>query len=197
MSLNTVKSVSPPPRYRSGGYKQTKKSEKVYTERRPGSNTLWRRLKDYQEDLRKLGADPNLSTVLGRLYLFGVLSEVEFGAGILYADLAGRYARYHKEARESAASPNYQRGLGREDEVERHNKEGTMAAYERRARAARKSWEKATSVIPNERAREVLRSVCVLDQEVSQLIYDDLKILLRKIADKFGIQENSDRPPRR
>ena len=188
MVLSNVK-VSPPPRYRSGGYKVPKRRN--YIERRPGANTLWRRMRDFQDDLRKLGADPNLGTVLGRLYLFGVLSESEMAAGLLYADLAGRYARYHKEARESAASPNYQRGLGREDEVERHNKDGTMAAYERRARAARKAWEKAGAQIPNERAREVLRNVCLLDLEISQIVYDDLKILLRRIGDAFGIIEDT------
>lgn len=155
--------------------------------RRPGAGALWRRIADNWEALEALGANPDLGTVIGRMFLFGELSHTEASAARLYAEIAGRYSRYFGLARETAASPAYERGFGREDEVERHAKNDTMRSYERRAKKARRAWEKVQGCLPPGAAKDVLHDVAVLNREVNKALYPDLRIILAKIAGKFSI----------
>lgn len=155
--------------------------------RRPGAGTLWRRVADNWEALEALGANPDLGTVIGRMFLFGELSHTEASAARLYAEIAGRYSRYFGLARETAASPAYERGFGREDEVERHSRNDTMKSYERRAKKARRAWEKVQACLPPGPAKDVLHDVAVLNREVPKALYPDLRIVLAKIGGKFAI----------
>jgi len=177
----TTPGVSPPHRYPSG----KKKAESQ--PRHAGHHTLWRRHRDNWDGMIKQGHNPMWGTVIGKLYLDGHITEFEASAARLFSELAGRYDRYFGTTRRTVPSPAYQSGLGgRDDEVERHEKQGTTKEYERRANKARKAWEKINRSIPNAHARDVIEEVCLYDREINSACHADLKILLGDIAKRFG-----------
>src|ERR1700730_2210891 len=175
--------VSPVHRHPSGAKKRAGP-----TPRAANPGTVWRRIKDNWRDMEKIGMNPDLGSEIARLYLFGVLTEAEASAGRLYAEICGRFQRYHGLTRASAASPAYERGYGREDEVERNIRTGTILAYERRAKAAKKAWSKLQRAIPNAPAAfDLLNRVCVLNEHAAERDHAALKLLLRKVSDAFGL----------
>jgi len=175
--------VSPVHRHPSGAKKRA-----AATPRAANPGTVWRRIKDNWRDMEKIGMNPDLGSEIARLYLFGVLTEVEASAGRLYAEICGRFHRYHGVARASAPSPAYERGHGREDEVERNIRQGTVSAYERRAKAAKRAWTKLQRSVPNApSAHDLLHRVCVLNEHAAERDHVALKLLLRKVADAFGL----------
>jgi hypothetical protein len=159
--------------------------------RHAGYNTIWRRfrdraIKDDWEAMVRIGLDPVWGSVVGKLSLDGTLSEFEASAARLYGELRGKYDRYHGYANRDIPSPSYQRGLaGGDDEIERHTKNGTILDFEKKAKKARKAWDKATSCIPMG-ARNIVDEVCLYDREVPSLYHEDLKIIFGNIAKRFG-----------
>jgi hypothetical protein len=190
MSAMVETEVSPPHRYNDGHKKKRARP------RHPGAGTMWRRLRDNWSDIMKIGADPNLGTVVGKLYLFGVITETEATAARRYAEVVGRHDRYMGMPRRQVASPAYERGFGAEDEIAKRERQGTISAYERRARRAKREMVRLRSQIPNDTALTAVESVCVLDQEIPTAQHADLKTLLNKMAKVYGAREQSERPER-
>jgi hypothetical protein len=193
MSTMVETAISPRHRYADGHKKKAPRP------RHAGANNLFRRIcGDHWnwDDMKRLGAIPDFATVVGRLYLFGVLTELEATAARRYAEIVGRHDRYHGISRRQMASPAYDRGYGREDEVARREANGTIAAYERRAKRARREWDRFQKVIPNSLARSALDDVCVNNREIPTAQHDDLKTLLARMAKLYGGREQAERPTR-
>ncbi len=176
--------ISAPARYPSGKRKPGPEP------RHPGHHTLWRRLRDNWDEIVKTGGNPMWGTVVGKLYLAGVLTEIEARAARFYAEVAGRFDRYHGITRRSVASPAYQAGRnGSDDEVVRHEKNGTIGAYEKKAKKIKKAWERVQACLLTASARDVVETVCLYDQEVAAANHAQLKVALSLIARRFGLFE--------
>ncbi len=176
--------ISAPARYPSGKRKPGPEP------RHPGHHTLWRRLRDNWGDIIKTGGNPMWGTVVGKLYIAGVLTEIEARAARYYAEVAGRFDRYHGITRRSVPSPAYQAGRnGSDDEVVRHEKNGTITDYEKKAKKVKKAWERAQGCLLTVTARDVVETVCIYDQEVSSSNHAQLKGALGLIARQFGLFE--------
>lgn len=133
---------------------------------------------------------PEFGTVIGELYGRGVFDETDCAAARLVAEIVGRHDRYHQvkdpKVQGSPRSPSYERGFGGgDDEIERRTQDGTIVAYERKARRAQKADKKLQALIVNDRARTVLYNVCIYNLHPSAEQIPDLKAQLRIIWDKF------------
>jgi hypothetical protein len=146
--------------------------------------TLWRRIKD---GAVKGGAHPYAGTVLGRLSIFGLLTDAEVEAGLRVAEIVGRYERVSGAPRRTCASPAYERGFGFSLDAHAHALADADLArrFERRVRQARRSYEYLLDHIP-ESARDALFTVCVEDREINALLHKDLQTVLRQLAVSFG-----------
>lgn len=183
--------VSPPRRYADGAKARGTDSKR----RLPGAGTIWKRIIDNKDPFVKIGMAPDFATVVNRLHLYGVLTVSEKMAAWRYGEILGRHDRYHGLQRRQMATPAYDRGFGREDEVVRHEAQGTIKAYERRARQARKDWSRIQKVVP-ESAKHYLDEVCVYDREINSNLHDDLKRVLGRISKEFGILEPKQEEPK-
>lgn len=157
----------------------------------------WHRIRDNWADLERIGINPDLGTVIGRMYLFGILSARQASAARLYAEVTGRYDRYHVSEdalqRRTAPSPAYQRGSrGRHDEIAQHQFNGTIKEYERQARRARRAYSKLDACLPNDTARQALDEIAIHEREVNSAIHDDICKVLNRIADKFQFRFDYD-----
>jgi hypothetical protein len=144
--------------------------------------TLWRRIKD---GAVKGGAHPYAGTVLGRLSIFGLLTDAEVEAGFRVAEIVGRYERVSGAPRRTCASPAYERGFG-------FSLDGPLLAdanlarrFERRVRQARRAYEHLLDRIP-ECARDAVLTVCTEDREINSLLHKDLAAVLHQLAVTFG-----------
>jgi hypothetical protein len=153
--------------------------------------TKWRRIRDNWEDLKKIGMNPDLGTMVGKLFLFEIISARQASAARLYAEVIGRHDRFHGTIRRTVASPAYERGArGQDDEIEKRIKSGTILQFERMAKRAKKAWNKLQACIPNDRARCIVEDICLFDKEIDSIYHDDLVKILDRVADKFGIGYN-------
>lgn len=157
------------------------------THRSLTSMTLWQRL-------RATSVLQEVGHVVGRLFFSGELTEAQASAALRYAEIVGRYDRYFNHAgRSTPKSPSYMRGWGHDNEIEQHQKNGTMPDYERRARDARKAYQRLQKHIPNDLARSVLDDLCIHETEVSPLIRSDVRVILNLIAIEFGAGRGNER----
>lgn len=167
------------------------------------ANVQWRRLKDnFDELVAKAGANPEIGSVVTRWVLYGHLSKPEGLAGRLVGEIIGRYERYwnaHGLTRTSR-SQSYERGTGgMSDEIARHEANGTLREYERRAKRAKKRYEKLCSIIMSrfgDAAWETIVEVCVSDREVDTRLRADVAVVLRVVAREFGLIEAAGRKRR-
>lgn len=164
---------------------------------REGANTIWRRISDNVDEMIRLGCNPRLASVVGRLLLFKILTGTEGAAAFRYAEVVGRYDRYYSQQRRQMASPAYDAGYGRDDEVTRRERDGSIRWYERQANRARKEWLRLQRLIPNAHARAVIDDVCVNNLEISSALYPDLKVLLRAIGNEYGAEAEAVRNVRK
>jgi hypothetical protein len=141
--------------------------------------TLWQRL-------RAVGLMQETGHVVGRLFFVGELNETQAAAALRYAEIVGRYHRYHNGTRRTAASPSYQRGWGFDNEVQSHEKNNTVAEYESRARKAKKDYHRLQKHIPNDLARSVMDDLCIHEVEIAPGMRRDVRTLLNLIAIEFG-----------
>ena len=177
-------SISAPARYPSGKRKPGPEP------RHPGHHTLWRRHRDNWDEMVRAGSNPMWGTVIGKLYISGVLTEIEARAARLYAEVTGQFDRDHGITRRSIPSPAYQSGLyGRDDEVGRHEKNGTLEEYERRAIRSKREWERMQSCLITPAMREAAEEVCIFDREITYQQVENLKMALGNIARKFGVSD--------
>jgi hypothetical protein len=158
----------------------------------PGTGTRWRRVKDNWQDLLRLGYNENFGTTIGRLFMFRVLSEEQASAAMRYAGLVGRFDRYHglPGTKRTAASPAYERGYGSEDEIVKRERDGSITDYERRARRAKKQWDRCQEALPRE-LREITEEAAVYDREINSAQHPMLIAALSILARTLGFSGNT------
>jgi hypothetical protein len=176
------------------------KSGRKTTPKPRGPVGLWVRHRDHVDAMRKRDRDdwsdflrvgrPEFGTVVGKLFNSGHFDQHHCAAARIFAEIVGRNDRYHpaKDARLQGVprSPSYERGFGGgDDEVERRIQDGSIVAYERKARRAQRAMKKLDDVIVNEVARSVLFNVCICDLNPSSDQIHDLKAQLDLIWDAF------------
>ena len=181
--------VAPPGRPRVAGERYPGGKFKPRDEGDLRAPTLWRRIRD---GAVKGGAHPYAGTVLGRLSIFGLLTDAEVEAGFRVAEIVGRYERVSGAPRRTCASPAYEQGFGLSLDVNMLADANLARRFERRVRQARRAYEHLLDHVP-ERARDALFTVCVEDREINSLLHKDLAAVLRKLAVAFGFAA----PPRR
>jgi hypothetical protein len=144
--------------------------------------TLWRRIKD---GAVKGGAHPYAGTVLGRLSIFGILTDAEVEAGFRVAEIVGRYERLSGAPRRTCASPAYESGFGFAFDAHVRADADMVKRFERRVRRVRRAYEHLVDHLPDN-GRDALFTVCVEDREINSLLHKDLQVLLRRLAVTFG-----------
>ncbi|HXW25313.1 MAG TPA: hypothetical protein VEK73_11230 [Xanthobacteraceae bacterium] len=144
--------------------------------------TLWRRIKD---GAVKGGAHPYAGSVLGRLSIYGILTDAEVEAGFRVGEIVGRYERLSGAPRRTCASPAYERGFGFGLDAHERADANLAKRFERRVRRARGAYERLVDHIPVS-GRDALFTVCVEDREINSLLHKDLQMLLRQLAVSFG-----------
>jgi hypothetical protein len=150
--------------------------------------TLWRRIKD---TVVAAGAHPYAGTALGKLSLFGVLSDAEVAAGFRVGEIVGRYHRLVTGAKPyTVASPAYEKGFGAAVDGDEMGDEATIGRAQERARRARKAYERMMRHVPPGGAEAVLIALCIEDKEPSSLIHGQVKELLGRLAREFGMARN-------
>lgn len=168
-----------------GGHK---KPEPRYKPRHGNANTIAFRYRHNWDDMRRLGADPVFGSEVALMHLRGVFTDTEADAAEYYAEIAGRYDRYHPNKSglpRTARSHSYEFGSRAADtEIERHNRDGTIKSYERRAKNIRKLWEKIQGEVPPN-VRDRLEQLCLLNQEVAPTCWEQIKSVLQRIDARF------------
>ena len=163
-----------------------------YHKRVPGAGTIWRRMRDNWSGMVNAGGNPMWGSVIGKLYLDGVLTETEASAARLYAEITGRYDKYHPNSERivrTPRSPSWEAGFGGSfDVIAHHEIMGTMRSYERKAKAAQKAWQKVQSCMPDRADRAIFEDACLFEVEIHSDHHADLKAILGKIAAKFGLK---------
>lgn len=169
--------------------------------RRPvhGGNpaTAFRRFKDWNI-IKELGEDAVLGSEIGRMFAHDYLTAREASAARLYAEITARYDKYHGVTRRDAKSPAYEYSTGKDDEIARRERDGSIEDYEYRAKQARKAYERLHgSNNPDGKpvegcvpalARDMVEEVCLYDRALSERHRGDFKIVMRRVADAFHIE---------
>ena len=178
------------PAYRD---KRGRKIAKQETTGNPG--TIWRRIRgqnDSWSEMEKTASGPDMATIIGKMFLFRIITASQASALRLYAEVTGRYDRFFldDQLRRTVASPAYQRGSkGSDGELEQRVKAGTITQYERMANRARKAFNKLQGCIPTGEARRLIEEIAIYDREVESVHHRDMKIILDRISARFGLKE--------
>lgn len=134
-------------------------------------------------------------SVLAKHFMANDLSYAQTSAGRFYAQLIGQYDQFFGYTPRELASPGYERGRGREDEVERHRSDGTLLQYERRAKSLRKKYRLAHVIIGETgQVRQVIEAVCVYDRPILQAQVPALVAGLELLAKHFGLNPAGEFP---
>lgn len=154
----------------------------------PCGNRDWQFIREHG---RRLGADPKLSTEIGRLAFDGQLTDSQVEAAFLVGRVYAEIRRY-KRKRSSAASPSYMRSFGDpdgqdpEDPIE-------LDALETRIRRAARRFEKLEGCFaalppgPAQRVRKAIETLCVDERYISPSELAEACPMLDWIAQKFGL----------
>jgi hypothetical protein len=180
-----------------------------------GRNVLWKRLTSTIDEAlleaKKLPPDQidkavaimaactKLTSPVSRLVFMGHLTVTQGMAARRYAGIVSRFERYHIDgATRSARAQDIDASRGGEDhEIERHLNNGTIDDYERRARRAKKEYEKAITVLNRYRdaetgrnaAKNLLDDLCLSDIEPPAHYRQNIGAVLQAIANAFGVKE--------
>lgn len=144
-----------------------------------------------------IGADRRVATVLGRLRLEGVLTEIEMEAGLRYAEVVGEYERVKGHPRRSAKSPSYDdgfKGAGGLDldalrKMDPEAADKVETKIKRRIKRIVKKFEACQGCMPGaaEGGRNivstVVEEVCCNDQPIHSSYHPILKNVLRRMAE--------------
>lgn len=172
----------------AGNRQPSGKRRPKYVPRHAGSNNIKFRITHDWDRLRKLGADPILGSAVGIMHLDGILTDAEADAAVYYAEVAGRYDRFHPckdGAPRTARAQSYNFGSRAADtEIERHNRDGTISSYERRAKKTQKLWADIHKVIPPT-ITDRIDQLCLMDQRPNEQTFDAIKASLLAIYQKF------------
>lgn len=182
------KSISAGNRYPSG------RRRPEYKPKHAGANNLAARVHEGFDIFKKLGLRPEWASQIGMMHLDGKLSELEMQAALFYAEVAARYDHFHPvalKARAPIRGQVYDAARGEIDEIERHRAGGTITEYERRARRARKRYQKAMGAVPNLKDQEILDRACLFDQRIPEADVPSLKLSLAMLASRFALRPYS------
>lgn len=191
-------SISPPRRHPSGDRVPDPHASKGHPP------TLIKRIEDHAV---AMGADWRMATVLGRMRLRGVLTQIEFEAGCRYAEDVANYERIKGHPSRHSRSADLE--FGRKgttdmdlDALRRMDPEAADKVEKRLARRVRKIDRAYQRLMDCGGDNELLKRVCCDDQHVAEQHHEGLKALLGTIAKKvyrlnIPEDEKPKRPPQR
>lgn len=146
-----------------------------------------------------MAANARLTAPVTRLVYFKHLTVAQGMAARRYADVVGRFERYHVDkSSRTARSQSFEPSRGGEDqEVERHNNNGTTGEYEAEARKARKAYDKAQKVLARYAdpisgrnvAKNIVDDLCLSDIEPPTQYRENVAAVLEALAVAFGVKE--------
>lgn len=173
----------------SAGNRTPSGRRRVEQPRHAGANNLAKRIRDNFTHMMRLGVDPRWESEIGRLHLAGRLTELEVQAAWVFAQIVARFDHYHLSAdrmRRTARSQAYEISRGEVDEIEKHRVSGTLKDYQRRARSAKKKYERAIAALG---ANTKLVTAVVLENEITPpQSVDDLRAGLADLVRQFALQ---------
>lgn len=185
------KSVSAVKPKREGGHARAKK-------RRGGHNVIWKRItKAYDEELKKLGADPAMVSPVTRWILFGHLTRFQGMAARRYQRIMLSFEHYcippmQRTARSAAIEPMRP---GDDQEVARHEFNGTLHDYEEQARYAKRQYKRLMKVLDRYKdpvsgrnyVKDALDDLILKDTELPSELRPQVAAVLSVVAKEFGI----------
>jgi hypothetical protein len=161
---------------------------------------MWKRITTaFDDDLKKLGANPAMVAPLSRWVLFQHLTKTQGAAGRRYADIIREFERVSMPpAARSPRSANLEPSRGGEDqEIQRHLNNGTIGEYEDNARYAKSQYKRLMKVMARYAdpitgrniAKDSLDTLCLADTEPPAEYRPHIAIVLTAIAKEFGLGE--------
>lgn len=165
--------------------------------RRGGENVRWHRIKDNAAQLRKAhNLTAEVESVISRFVVFKHINEVQADAAYLYSHIMARHDKYFVPTKRTARSPSYERAFGEDQEIETRINNGSIDAYERRAREAKKNYLKLIKILEpyadtftgRNKAKDVLDDLCCADIEPPSEFREAIRAILTIIAKQFGVQ---------
>lgn len=163
---------------------------------RKGENVEYKRLQSLDaEVLKAKGISREVVSVIGRWLVFGHLTPFESEAARRYAYIMARFDKYFTEGRRTAKSPSYERAFGNDQELERRAFDGSLPAYERSAKKARKHYDKLQSILLpyGSPLKDGLDQMCCSDIEPPAEYREQIAAVLRIVGQKFGVTAQSRR----
>lgn len=193
-AVSEFKNISAVKPKREGGHSRAKK-------RQTGHKIMWRRITAaYDDELKKLGANPAMVAPLTRWVLFNHLTKAQGMAGRRYADIVRNFDRYHANApSRSSKSADLEPTTNRASDttIERHIQNGTIEEYEDRAAYAKRQYRRlmklldryADPITGRNQVKDYLDNLCLADQEPPAEVRPHLAAVLGAVAKEFGIGE--------
>lgn len=167
--------------------------------RQARGRATWRAIQDHGDDLIRLGQiAKETRSVITKMVLLENITKLEGEAAKRYAYVVARFEKYCTEGRRTAKSPSFERAFGSDQELERRQVEGTIADYEAAAKKARREYNKLMNVIApyGAQAKSLLDDMCCGDIDPPASYHQNLAVVLRSIAKKFGVTERPKRKVR-
>lgn len=152
----------------------------------------WKAIQNHGDDLIRVGQiAKETRSAITRYVLFEHLTALEGEGAKRYAYIVARFEKYCTEGRRTTKSPSYERAFGTDQEIERHQRAGTIADYEDAAKKARKEYDKLVKAIApyGAVAKSALDDFCCSDIEPSDGFRKNLAVVLRVVVKAFGVTE--------
>jgi len=167
---------------------------------RGGANVQWKRITAaFDDNLKKLGANPAMVAPASRWVLFGHLTRTQGMAARRYADIVRAFERYFSEAgNRSAKSANLEPvRKPMDDVVTRELLNGTIHEYEDAARKAKRQYKRLMKVLDRYAdpvtgrnfAKDHLDTLCLEEVEPAAQFREDIARVLGAVAKEFGLGE--------
>lgn len=135
----------------------------------------------------RLGADPRLTTVIGRMGLFKELTDAEVDAAFRVAEIYGRYEHLKGIPKRHAASPSYQSGFGNKDVDINRLTDDEIKRHKRAVRRAEKAYDKLQGMLAHDLMRDLVERACCDDVEPGPIHRPKLVAILRRLAVDMGL----------
>ena len=154
----------------------------------PIAPAMWERVKT---DAVRMLKDSRFGSEVGRLSLHGELTSTQASAAYRFAEIYGRFERFH-EQRRSAASPSYMAASGTEEdkgakvETPASRTEAELGEQIEAADLAFEKLQKAMRVFPPN-VRAALELLCVEDGLTNPVMLENLRTALDELAGVFRI----------
>lgn len=203
-----IKSISAVKPSRGSGQTRAKKG-------RGGERILWKRLTSTFDDamrelvrvppdqldaaVKLMAANQKIAAPVTRLVFFRHLTVTQGIAARRYASIVRNFERYHvvNATRSARAQDIDKPRAGEDQEIQRHIVRGTIDEYEKKARKARKEYDKAQKVLTRyadsitgrNEAKNVLDDLCLSDIEPATQYRQNIAAVLQALANEFGVKE--------